>query len=190
MNCTTRDRRSAMTDRSRSYFRQLTVCALALVGVVGYQPLRAAQDRPSVQVPPAPDPERIPERWIDLPEAPVATLKGGKAALVNRSSKPLNTLEVGCVVEQEGVVHVVSAVFEVGVFDGVWGPAREVEGVFRTVNNVDSPVTTPESHPGSLKRCAPNAKFAVTAAGFRPEQAIPGRGAAYEWKAEGTPWPK
>lgn len=116
-----------MPDSSPRCYVRLAVCALPLVAFFWQQPVTAPGDRPSVQVAPTPDSERIPDRWIDLPEAPFAgVIKDGRAVLVNRSSRDLNEFVIGCVAEHQGVAHMVGRVFSAAFDDAAWSAGAEV----------------------------------------------------------------
>jgi hypothetical protein len=150
-----------------------------LLGVV----LTTACGSPAKPIQDRPDPlERIPTDWIDLPEAPfVAEMRKGKAVLVNRTRQAFNTVSTGCVVEEGGAVRVVGALFSMDVFDSELKPGQEVEGLLRMVNNIDWYVANEEQMglKGVFKRCPPEARTAVTAAGHRDR---------HKWVAQGTKW--
>ena len=95
---------------------------------------------------------------------------------MNRSKRSFNEVETGCVVEREGRTGVVARLFTLRVDDAVYAPKHGVEGVLRTLNNLDYYVKR-----GDVEPCPRDARFAVIRARYS-------RGGA--WVADGTPWPR
>jgi hypothetical protein len=134
---------------------------------------------------PQPDPfERLPDIWVDLPAAPfVARLVGPKAILVNRSKHTFDTVVVGCVLERNGHVVVVSRLMATEIFDSRWRPRDHVEGLLASINVRLTPEYQQRygGQPDAMKACPAEATgIAVVSASMR---------GAEQWAADGTPWP-
>jgi hypothetical protein len=129
--------------------------------------------------------ETLPERWIDLPEAPFfAALVGRKALLINRSKRYLNAVTVGCVREVEGRVSTLFPLFTSTVSEGGVRPGEHVAGLLGMVVNIDAHIAHIQKREPGLtppRKCPSDAHVAVTAAGGSD---------GYAWTADGMPWPQ
>jgi hypothetical protein len=129
--------------------------------------------------------ERIPTRWVDLPDAPfVARMVGQQAVLINRTARTFDRVEAGCVRRVAGRVQVVGQLFATSMHDSAWTPGSHVDGLLSMVNNVDFYIADQKRMFGgksNIEKCADDAHSALVSASY---------GAEYRWNAEGTPWPQ
>ena len=117
-------------------------------------------------------PERIPQEWIDLPEAPfVARVIDGTVKLVSVTSGYVNGVSTGCVIEKDGRVVVVKSLLGVYEFHGSYGPKASVDNLLGLLGH--KPFLGGRE---LTERCPSGTNAALISAG--------------EWKADGTPWPR
>lgn len=148
----------------------LVLALMAMAPVAGSVLIREAQKD-------TPEPlERIPARWIDLPEAPfVARMVKDKAVLVNRTDRAFDVVSTGCVIPQQGRVRVVGKLFSQTISHGAYGPGDTVEGLLAMLNNLAFYVRIEVAEP-----CPRGVYFAVTGASRQDR---------HTWDADRTRWP-
>jgi hypothetical protein len=141
--------------------------ALVLASLLGACASSGSTNAPS-------HPQAVPTRWIDLPEAPfVARVQHGKAVLVPRRKQLVVwSVNVGCVVEENGRTHVIGELL---------GEVRVDAPNTSPVHDLLPALNTPQTVAGS-ERCPSNSYFALTSANATEGKASIG------WKAEGTPF--
>jgi hypothetical protein len=123
------------------------------------------------------EPETIPAYWIDLPEAPwVARIVIEMFSLVNRSDKTLLSIEIGCVVEDEGKVRIVTPWYRLDTFHVGWVPGQAIPNPLRAMGNLDD-----FAKRNRIPPCPAEGRFAVIGARATDDS---------RWSAAGTPWPR
>lgn len=128
--------------------------------------------------------EVIPASWLDLPEAPfIAKVVLGRAVLVNRGERLLDSVSTGCVRRDGDKARVLGELFAAQVSDGVYAPGGHVEGLLRLLNKLRYDVEfSAKSFPDLMTQCPADSRFAVTAAAASFSR--------HRWSAEGTRWPQ
>jgi hypothetical protein len=166
-------RKKTKKARGGYQLKAATTLVLCLATAACVRPTRPVNATPGT-------PNLIPNRWVDLPEAPfVAQVRDGEPVLLARSRQTFSHVGVGCVVEVDGKAHVVAELIESVMTHGTFGPNRPVTTLIPSLTNPDV-----YRHLSQWERCPPDSYFAVTVA------VAVGRNEAKKsvWNAEGTAW--